>query len=276
MRKRRTKEDMTRLRRDLVEIAKLHGPMTVRQCFYLAVSVGLVAKTEQEYDAVGRELKDLRLTGLLDWDTIVDYTRVMRKPRTYDAMKDALADTARLYRRNIWQDIDVRVEVWCEKETLTGPLLDVTWDNDVHLMPTRGYPSITFLHEAAEHIVDDDKPTFLYYVGDHDPSGKDIPRHVEATLRDFINGEVELSFERLAVLPEQIVSMGLQTRPTKKTDSRAAAFAGDSVEAEAIPPETLRQMVRDAIEQHIPPNVLETHRMIEDEERRILRMRADS
>jgi hypothetical protein len=48
----------------------------------------------------------------------------------------------------------------------------------VPLMVTRGYPSLSFLYEAAEQIGLTDKQTFIYYLGDHDPSGLNISKVV--------------------------------------------------------------------------------------------------
>jgi len=67
-------------------------------------------------------------------------------------------------------------------------------------MVTRGYPSLSYLYSAAEALEAEEKPCFLYYVGDHDPSGLDIPRRVEEDLRRFAP-EVDLHFERVAVTP---------------------------------------------------------------------------
>ena len=86
-----------------------------------------------------------------------------------------------------------------------------------------------------------------------------------------------VTFARLAVTPEQITSMSLPTRPTKQTDTRAARFAGESVEVDAIPPAVLRQVVRDAIERHIDQDALRLTREAEASEREVLgRMAADS
>ena len=78
---------------------------------------------------------------------------------------------------------------------------------------------------------------------------------------------LELSFERVAVLPDQIGERELPTRPTKKTDSRSKAFHGESIEVDAIPPAQLRELVRHCIEQHIDPYQLAETRRIETLER---------
>src|SRR5690606_16207709 len=137
---------------------------------------------------------------------------------------------------------------------------------DVPLMVTRGYPSLSYLYSAAETIADAEKPAYLYYFGDHDPSGVDIPRKVEEDLRTFAP-DAEIHFERVAVTRRQIDTLGLPTRPTKKTDSRSKSFEGESVEVDAIPPATLRTMVSECIEQHIDHDRLAAVKRIEALER---------
>ena len=113
------------------------------------------------------------------------------------------------------------------------------------------------------------KPAFLYYFGDYDPSGVDIPRVTEARLREFAP-RAEIHFERIAVTPAQIKAMSLPTRPTKKTDSRSKTFVGESVEVDAVSPE-LRRLVRDSIMQHIDERQLHASRLVEEQERQTLR-----
>ena len=54
-------------------------------------------------------------------------------------------------------------------------LSTVAQEWDVPLMVTRGYPSLSYLHSAAQtirHMAEEcDKRTVLYYFGDYDPSG---------------------------------------------------------------------------------------------------------
>jgi hypothetical protein len=54
---------------------------------------------------------------------------------------------------------------------LAGVIYPVTDRNDVPLMVSRGYASLSFLHSAAEQIAVLALPTFLYHLGDNDPSG---------------------------------------------------------------------------------------------------------
>jgi hypothetical protein len=68
-----------------------------------------------------------------------------------------------------------------------------------------------------------------------------------------ISEEVEIHFQRLAVLDEQIERLNLPLRRNKEKDPRTKKFRrqAGSVELDAIPGNELRKIVRDAIEPHI-------------------------
>jgi len=240
--------------------------MTTRQAYYQATVKGLVEKTEPGYDKVQRELVKLRLAGDLPSRWIADLTRWQRRPRTFLGPQDALRETARLYRKSLWMNAESRVELWLEKDALAGVIVEVTDESDVPLMVTRGYPSISFLAGAADEIREVKRPTFIYHIGDFDPSGQDAARVVEARLREFAPG-IPIHFERLAVTPTQIRELELPSRPTKKSDSRAKNFGEISVELDAIHPNDLRALVREAIERHLPQRELEVMKVAEKSER---------
>jgi len=261
---------MERIRTAIYDTLAADNPATVRQVFYRLVSAGVIAKTEAEYKTtVTRLLTEMRRAREVPFGWISDNTRWMRKPTTFDSYEDALLSTARTYRRALWQEQPVYVEVWLEKDALAGVLYEVTEKWDVPLMVTRGYPSLTYLHEAAESVAYQEKPAFIYYFGDLDPSGLDIPKKVEAGLREFAP-EAEIHFERVAVTPVQIKRWQLPTRPTKKTDSRSKSFTGESVEVDAIPSHDLRALARECIDRHIDREVLARVQLVEKSERATL------
>jgi hypothetical protein len=124
--------------------------MTVRQVFYQATVRGLVEKTEHGCDKVGTALTRMRRTGRIPYDWITDSTRLMRKPRSFSGLRHAIEFTARTYRKALWDDTESYVEIWIEKDALAGVVFEVTGEYDVPLMSARGYPSLSFLHSAAE------------------------------------------------------------------------------------------------------------------------------
>lgn len=269
-RQRRTRAQVGDVKSAIYEALKVDHPMTVRQVFYRLVSQGMIAKTEGEYKAtVVRLLSEMRRAGEIPYGWLADNTRWQRKPRTYGNLEEMLDLTARTYRRALWSEQATYVEIWLEKEALAGVLMDVTDPWDVPLMVTRGYPSLSYLYEAAETIRAQGKPAYLYYFGDYDPSGVDIPRWTEAELRRLAP-DADIHFQRVAVTSWQIGGWHLPTRPTKTKDSRAKSFGDESVEVDAIPPATLRDMVSHHIEQHINYRRLEAIKEIESQQRAVL------
>lgn len=268
--KRRGRREIEAIKEAIYQALLEDAPMTVRQVFYRLVSAGVIAKTEGEYKStVVRLLGEMRRRGEIEFSWIADNTRWMRKPRTYSSLENMLRRTVEAYRRSVWDNQDCYVEIWLEKDALAGVLYEATGAWDVPLMVTRGYPSLSFLHGAAETIAAQDKPTYLYYFGDYDPSGLDIPRKVESDLREFAPA-ADIEFERVAVTRRQIAELRLPTRPTKRTDSRAKNFVGESVEVDAIPPRTLRRIVEGCITQHIDKQAYGTLLKAEESERAAL------
>lgn len=267
---RRTRGQIDSIKAGLYRIISSDFPMTVRQVFYQAVGAGLVDKTEGEYkQTIVRLLTEMRRAGEIPFDWIADNTRWMRKPRTFSSLRSMLELTKETYRRSLWDNQDSYVEIWLEKDALAGVLYRETREWDVPLMVTRGYPSVSYLHSAACSIREQGKPAYLYYFGDHDPSGKDITRATEAGLREFA-ADAEITFERVAVTEAQIALWHLPTRPTKATDSRRNNFQGESVEVDAIPSAQLRKLVREYIYKHVDMDEYHRVERVEEQEREIL------
>lgn len=268
-RKRATKAEMEKRYDDLLAICAEQQPMIVRQVFYQAEVRNIVEKTEGGYDKVQEALVKLRRAGRLPYRWIADNTRWMRKPTTFNSPEDAIADAARYYRKALWADMNVRVEIWLEKDSLAGVIFPVTDEYDVPLMVARGYSSLSFLYSAAQEIQEIGKKTFIYHFGDYDPSGQDAAAKIEAELRGFAPS-VTIHFSRVAVRPEQIETWNLPTRLTKTSDSRSKNFGKISVELDAIPAPQLRDMVRHVIEWHMPQEKLEILKAAEKSERQWL------
>jgi hypothetical protein len=274
-RQRRTNADLDALDAALHEAAQEAQPTSVRHLFYVMTTkpVG-VPKTESGYRCVQRRLLGLRRAGVIPYDWISDNTRWRVKPESDRSMDAALRRTQSFYRRDLWIEQSGYVEVWCESDSVAGVISSVTHEWDVPLLAVHGFSSESFLYDCADELADVGKPCFLYFFGDYDPSGLDIPRTVEAGLRRFAP-QAEIHFERVAVTPVQIDAWNLPGRPPKATDSRSRGFEGSCVEIEAIPAAQLREMVRDCITRHIDFRTWERAKAIEREERESLRQVLD-
>jgi hypothetical protein len=278
-RHRSTNAELAEIDDAIYEIGEAENPITVRGLFYRVMSRGLVPKTDKAdkntgtpngYGIVQREVLKMRRRGDLPYGWITDGTRYQIKPRTWTNAQAALDNTAKMYRRALWAEQDVHIELWVEKAAIEGVIYPVTNEFDVPMLPARGFASETFLYETGEDLNDDGRPAFIYQLGDHDPSGVCAWEVIERRLREFVDDDIDLTFERIAVTPQQITELDLPTRPTKQSDSRAAKFDGDSVEVDAIPSPKLRSLVREAIEAHIEPEALRLTKIAERSEREIL------
>jgi hypothetical protein len=266
VRNRRTDAAYAALDETIISVCSNDHPLSVRGVFYRVMSAGVVEKTEKEYGVVQRRVLKLRRSGDLPYEWIADGTRWHVKSRSWNNVEDALHDAAISYRRALWHDQPEYVEIWSEKEAISSIVSPITDSYDVPLMIARGFASETFLFSTARTIANVGKPTTIYQLGDHDPSGVAAWKHVQDRLREFAP-EADITFSRIAVTEDQISGWSLPTRPTKTTDSRAKTFVGESVEVDAIPTSRLRGLVSDAIEQHIDPEALTLTRLFEAEER---------
>lgn len=268
-RKRRTKADISALCESIFDVCRLHQPLTVRQLFYRLVVIGAIIKTQAEYKSnVCRLVGKMREEGDLPWHWIVDETRWQRKPESWCSLSKMLEYQQDFYRRDLWNDQGVYVEIWCESDSAAGVLYPITSKWDVPLMAARGFSSKTFLYNAAQTLRFRDEcfqPCHVAYFGDHDPSGVHIDRDIRNKLTQY--GAGDFTFERVAVTPEQIVAWELPGSPPKKSDSRARKFKGEAVEIESIAPGDLRQLCEDYITGFINEDRLHRSQTVESTEK---------
>lgn len=274
-RRRRTKAEMEELRERILGVVQELRPIGVRGVFYQLVSMRseitgreLVRKTKTECDsAVGRLIVQMRKAGVIEPGWVTDGTRWVHKPATHSSIEDALRETAECYRRAVWDDVDAHVEIWIEKQGLIGTISPVTRVWDVGIYPGRGYAGHAFLQDTAIDIKWIGKPSYIYVFGDYDPSGQDIGRHVEKSLREYAPG-AEIHFEWVAVTPDQIRQWKLPTRPLNRKDSRAKKWQGtECVDLDSVPPNKLRALVEECIQKHIDPHHLDLIHRVERAER---------
>jgi hypothetical protein len=232
--------------------------ITLRQLYYQLVSRGSIKKTEAEYKRTMRQLRDMRRGGFIPYEWVADNTRWMRRPNTHHDLLAFCDYQSVIYRKAIWDSQPRNIEIWCEKDALAGVIYTITSKWDVPLYVVRGYSSDTLAFNAMNQYSNSDKPLSIYYFGDWDPSGKDVSRDLESKLQFFADDmDVDFSFERVAVLPDQIGEWSLPTRPTKMSDPRSKTFTGESVELDAIPPRHLQQIVNAVITQNIDHDLYE-------------------
>lgn len=273
-----------RVRQETIELhraihavmADIAPPMTVRQVYYQLTTRKAVEKTDAGYDRVQRALTDMRRNGSIPYNWIADNSRDFYLDKVHPNLTKALEDMQQYYRRDLWAGQPVHVEVWLEKRSLVSQLAPVCSEFGVKLYPCGGYSSISFAYEAAMELRKMDKPIFVYHLSDLDADGAYSSICLERELREH---GVTFDFRRLALAPDQVVTWGLQaaTREQKRTTRwgwwvENYGAAQPACELDAIHPQQLRQLVHNAITQHIDPYEWKQLRVIEQEERRSLKM----
>lgn len=224
--------------------------LTLRQLYYQLVARDIIANEHREYVRLSNILKKGRMAGVVDWDAIED--RIRRPQRPYWAwdIPDALEDTYKQFRINRQVGQEKTVEIWVEKDALSGVLSRVTSKYHVRLMVNRGYSSVTAMYRASRRF--QREGDVILYFGDHDPSGLDMIRDIKDRLWEF-GKDVEVI--PVALTMEQIKQYNPPPDPAKVLDPRAdwymSRFGHQSWELDALTPKVLMSLAEDALLEHI-------------------------
>lgn len=275
-RKRRTGAEIEQLDRQIIDVLKSDHPQSVRHVFYRMTNPRLpvpVPKIDHGpnngYRAVQDRMKKLRRDGRLSYNWVSDATRRGFHTSTYSDAGDFLSRMAGLYRGDLWEQSEYYVEVWCESRSIAGVIEDTCRELAVSLYPCGGFSSITLAYEAAQTInweCRNGKTCIIYYIGDYDPAGVLIDQALERELQEHLEPDVAMCFFRLGITPRQIQQYDLPTKPRKASDRRAL-HVQETVEAEAMPAQILRDLLRERIESWLPQGALEITKIAEQSER---------
>jgi len=229
--------------------------LTARQLYYQFVSRDLIPNTPRSYQNMTALITDARYAGLIDWDAIEDRGREPSVPLQFNNLRERVDLALSNYRLPRWEDQPVYTELWVEKQALAGVLSPLAREYHATLMVNKGYSSASAMYESAERISQAtgsgyDRDAIIFYLGDHDPSGEDMVRDIQARLEEF--GCESLEVRKLALTMAQIKRFKPPPNPAKLTDSRAKAyiekFGNESWEVDALPPRELTRIIRVAFD----------------------------
>ncbi len=257
-----------------------YHPQSIRHIYYKLTNPRLpeyVAKTDNGYELVQREMTKLRRSGRLPYSWVEDMSRRGYHVVTYGDAAEFLLSVRHLYRADLWRGTGVMVEVWCESRSIAGVIHKTCRELGVSLYPAGGNSSISFAYQAACGINEQHggRLVVVLYVGDWDQAGVISDVALERELRRHLDPDVRMVFHRLAITEEQIEEYDLPTKPRKESDRRSPQVA-ETVEAEAMPPEILDGLLREAVEAYLPPRALEVAKAAEASERQLLKQLADA
>jgi hypothetical protein len=253
-------------------------PITLRQVFYRLVATSDYPKDEWASERLGETLNRARRAGLLDWGAIRDDGATRVDPEGFNGTPHFLATIqalAEAYTRDPAPDQEVDVEVWVEAAGMVPQVARVAGPYGVPVFSGGGFDSVTAKHDAALRIVERSRRsrrTVVLQIGDHDASGCSIVDSAAADVSKFCADYSEpdsVAFRRIAVTPDQVETLRLPTAPPKPKDRRGERMAY-TVQAEAIAPPILADIVRLAIEAELDLDILDRSRREGEAERRRL------
>lgn len=227
----------------LLELARTGDdgePKTGRRYWYLALSRGYVqpdmgASDEAKKSRAAAQkritdlLGELRKSGRLGWEMVLDLTRDLDQWQTYRSPREARADLRESYTEDRWIGQRYYPLLIVEKDTMEPvckPMAD-RWQ--MPFASSRGYGSLKLQHDVAQMLVERyrqyKQPAVVYFVSDLDPSGLDLQHAWEEALANF--GVVAV-FERIGLTPEQVEDPGLDLDgmaiDVKPSDSRSKRY----------------------------------------------------
>jgi len=256
-------------------VESYHGGLTLRALHYQLVALGMTNDI-RHYKKVVSAMIAARWSRDLSFDAFVDHDRetmgITEADETNVAEAAAKAKSqiriwATSYSKNRWENQPIFPEVFIEKKALQTVFERPCLHWDVALNPCKGYPSITFLNDAAVRFRDAQdlgKDPVILYFGDYDCSGEDIPRSIGESL--FKMG-VSVEVRRIALMEDQVLDWNLPPAPTKSKDSRAANWDGiGQVELDAVRPEKIKDLLEGALEDVFDRDLYEALKDEEDRE----------
>lgn len=173
----------------IARYAKQGYTLTLRQLYYQLVASGCIRNDDVVYKKMSSILDDLRYSGKVAWDAIEDRGRVPYMPYWVEDIADAIKDTVSAYRLDRQKGQPTVVEVWTEKDAISGILKRATNKYQIRLVVNKGYSSSSAMHLAYSRfakVLNGGKDVTILYFGDHDPSGLDMLRDIKDRILFFI------------------------------------------------------------------------------------------
>jgi hypothetical protein len=247
--------------------------LTLRQLYYQFVARALISNTQREYKNLGVTLSKARLAGLVDWTTIEDRTRNLQANTHFDGVSGILEAASQTHCLDLWLDQPVAVEVWIEKEALTGVIANVCHELDVPYFACRGYVSQSEQWQAGQRAcrrMTRSQETIILHLGDHDPSGVDMTRDNETRLDLFAGGGCT-GVHRIALNYDQVQEYNPPPNPAKLTDTRAPGYihryGNESWELDALDPHVIEQLIRDHVDEYRDIELFDARLALQEQQR---------
>ncbi len=224
--------------------------LTLRQVYYQLVARGYIENNERSYKNIGNLINDGRLAGLIDWNSITDRTRNLRRNSHWDRPQDVIESAKYSYLLDKWEGQPNYVEVWVEKDALVDIVGQACQPIDTPYFSCRGYTSQSEMWTAARRFLRQNQREgrYIIHLGDHDPSGIDMTRDIQERLEMF---GAAVKVKRVALTMNQVKTYNPPPNPAKITDSRCGKYIDqygeESWELDALEPQMLVNLIRNEV-----------------------------
>jgi hypothetical protein len=269
-------DDARKIINDLAD----YWPLTLRQIYYQLVAAMLLANCIPQYKRLSRVLSDARLADMIPWECMEDRSRsFLASGGWWNAdqfIHTELENFLAGYRRDLLQTQEHRLEIWVEKDALSGIVHQAAFPYCIDVVVAKGFSSTTYVNSCRQRILADIRPTIVLYFGDFDPSGWEMPDAMRRKLLGKMQvGEDRLQIKRCGLLPEQIAEHQLPEDPEamKAGDTRTKKFKElfgvdvAPVELDALRPDALQDLARQCIEAELDLAAFHQEQLEEAEER---------
>lgn len=244
--------DLIKLINQVVDEYSSQGyELTLRQTYYQLVARGYIPNNERSYKNIGNLINDGRLAGLIDWHSITDRTRNLRKNPHWSTPSSVIEFAMYSYLLDKWEGQPNYVEVWVEKDALVDIVGQACRPIDTPFFSCRGYTSQSEMWSAAQRFINQNRTRencFIIHLGDHDPSGIDMTRDIQERLWMF---GADVQVKRVALTMEQVQTYNPPPNPAKLTDSRCGKymdeFGDESWELDALEPQMMTNLIRNEV-----------------------------
>lgn len=224
------------LRLEMLRIAADLQPITVRGLYYQAVVSAILdfitkdsLSSTTNYDLVQRRALELRKSGLMPWEWVVDESRASYGVNRWNN-PSGFAETAPFfYALDFWREQGIRPVVMVEKAGQIPVYLQHARGLGIDVVACKGYGSASHLRSVAlsiEEHIGEGQALELLVCADFDPSGDDWPRAALDEIRSHVSAPHLVDMQRVLVTRDDLDGFGSQValRGANKNDSRTKRF----------------------------------------------------
>ena len=153
---------------------------TLRTMFYALLSLNVISNTQTQYQYLSKFTSNARMKGELPIDCFANQTKSIIEdfhdeyiePEEY--IEGTLANIKNfptIYPTLIpkWHNQPHYVEIWIEKDALSGTFQSILKDRQVRIVPNKGFSSVSFIHHNIQRLksyAKEGKKIHVRYFGD--------------------------------------------------------------------------------------------------------------